>query len=48
MYYEDGSCASGPPPRGLFEYDYKVEAGELWITSGEMPTLANQGTRKDV
>ena len=41
VYYEDGSRASGPPPRALFQYDYKVENGELWIKGGEMPTLAN-------
>jgi Rieske Fe-S protein len=41
VYYEDGSRASGPPPRGLFEYQYKVENGRLWIKGGEMPTLSN-------
>jgi menaquinol-cytochrome c reductase iron-sulfur subunit len=41
VYYEDGSRASGPPPRGLFEYDYKVENGHLWIKGGQMPTLAD-------
>lgn len=41
VYYEDGSRASGPPPRGLFEYDYKVENGDVWVKGGEMPTLAN-------
>lgn len=41
VYYEDGSRASGPPPRGLYQYHYKVENGELWIKGGEMPTLAN-------
>jgi quinol---cytochrome c reductase iron-sulfur subunit, bacillus type len=40
-YYEDGSRAAGPPPRGLFQYDYKVENGELWVKGGEMPTLSN-------
>ena len=40
VYYEDGSRASGPPPRGLFQYDYKVENGQLWIKAGQMPTLA--------
>jgi menaquinol-cytochrome c reductase iron-sulfur subunit len=40
-YYEDGSRAAGPPPRGLFEYNYKVENGELWVKGGEMPTLSN-------
>jgi Rieske Fe-S protein len=37
-YYEDGSRASGPPERGLFQYSYKVEDGELFIKAGEMPT----------
>jgi menaquinol-cytochrome c reductase iron-sulfur subunit len=27
VYYSDGSRASGPPERGLFEYRYKVEQG---------------------
>jgi len=40
-YYDDGSRAAGPPPRGLFQYDYKVENGELWVKGGEMPTLSN-------
>jgi nitrite reductase/ring-hydroxylating ferredoxin subunit len=40
VYYADGSYASGPPPRGLFEYDYKIEEGELWIKAGQVPTLA--------
>jgi menaquinol-cytochrome c reductase iron-sulfur subunit len=38
VYYEDGSRASGPPERGLFEYRYKVEQGNLHIKAGEMPT----------
>ena len=41
VYYADGSRASGPPPRGLFQYDYKVENGQLWIKAGQMPTLAS-------
>jgi len=41
VYYEDGSRAAGPPPRGLYQYDYKVENGALWVKGGEMPTLAN-------
>lgn len=41
VYYADGSRASGPPPRGLFEYDYKIETGELWIKAGQVPTLAS-------
>src|SRR5258706_10204342 len=37
-YYADGTRASGPPQRGLFEYSYKVDRGELQIRAGEMPT----------
>ena len=40
-YYADGSRASGPPPRGLFAYDFKVENDRLWIKAGMMPTLGN-------
>ncbi|HRI15418.1 MAG TPA: Rieske (2Fe-2S) protein [Verrucomicrobiota bacterium] len=41
VYYADGSRASGPPPRGLFQYDYKIEGEQLWIKAGQMPTLAS-------
>ena len=37
-YYQDGSRASGPPERGLFEYSYRVVSGKLLIKAGEMPT----------
>jgi len=37
-YYSDGSRASGPPERGLFEYRYMVEQGKLLIHAGQMPT----------
>jgi len=37
-YYRDGSRASGPPERGLFEYPYKVEDGQITIQAGELPT----------
>jgi nitrite reductase/ring-hydroxylating ferredoxin subunit len=37
-YYADGGRASGPPERGLFEYPYKVQRGELLIRAGELPT----------
>lgn len=43
-YYEDGSRASGPPERGLFEYHYKVEDGKLFIKAGEMPTPGRAST----
>jgi menaquinol-cytochrome c reductase iron-sulfur subunit len=38
VYYQDGSRASGPPERGLFEYKYKIAGGKLLIRPGEMPT----------
>jgi Rieske Fe-S protein len=37
-YYEDGSRASGPPERGLFEHPFKILDGRLHIQAGEMPT----------
>ena len=45
-YYADGSRASGPPPRGLFEYKHKVVGDQLMINAGEMPTLATQACAK--
>jgi Rieske Fe-S protein len=41
-YYADGTRASGPPERGLFEYEHKVIEGKLMISAGKMPTLANE------
>jgi menaquinol-cytochrome c reductase iron-sulfur subunit len=40
VYYADGSHASGPPPRGLFEYASKIESGQLCVRGGELPTLS--------
>lgn len=42
VYYADGSRASGPPERGLFEYEFKIEDGNLMIRAGQMPTLSNR------
>lgn len=41
VYYADGSRASGPPPRGLYTYEYKIENGELIVKGGLLPTLSN-------
>jgi Rieske Fe-S protein len=41
-YYEDGSRASGPPLRGLFEYRLRVEGGALMILAGQLPTLSTE------
>lgn len=38
-FYADGRRASGPPPRSLYQYEYKVEKGQLWVRAGQLPTL---------
>jgi Rieske Fe-S protein len=43
-YYEDGTRASGPPERGLFEYQYQLAGDSLLIHAGDMPTLATQAS----
>jgi Rieske Fe-S protein len=45
-YYEDGSRASGPPERGLFQYRYQIANNSLLIHAGDMPTLATQASCK--
>jgi Rieske Fe-S protein len=47
VYYADGSRASGPPERGLFTYEVKVEKGQLYINAGQMPTLKNRAGKGD-
>jgi Rieske Fe-S protein len=37
-YYADGSRASGPPERGLFEYPFRILDGKLNIEAGATPT----------
>jgi len=44
VYYADGSRASGPPERGLFTYELKVQGGKLLINAGQMPTLKNRAS----
>jgi Rieske Fe-S protein len=39
VYYEDGRRASGPPPRGLYSYEWTIEDGQLKILAGHLPTL---------
>jgi len=43
-YYEDGSHAAGPPPRGLYVYEHSIEKGELIIEAGLQFTLASKNT----
>lgn len=45
VYYSDGSRASGPPERGLFEYRYRVQNENLLIHAGEMPTTGSPNAR---
>jgi menaquinol-cytochrome c reductase iron-sulfur subunit len=40
-YYEDGSRAAGPPPRGLYVYEHMVKNDELLIKAGTIPNLSN-------
>jgi Rieske Fe-S protein len=47
VYYEDGSRASGPPPRGLFHCPWRVTAGRLEVQSPHYPTLHDTLTQKD-
>ena len=41
---QTGSRASGPPERGLFTYELKVQGGKLLINAGQMPTLRNRAS----
>jgi Rieske Fe-S protein len=42
VYYSNGERAAGPPERGLWTYDYRVNGDTLMIDAGQMPTLANE------
>lgn len=44
VYYQNGARAAGPPPRGLYQYKYKVKGNQLLIWAGEMPTLSTQAS----
>jgi quinol---cytochrome c reductase iron-sulfur subunit, bacillus type len=46
-YYRDGSRASGPPERGLFQYPYKVKDGLITIQAGELPTPGSPNAALD-
>jgi ubiquinol-cytochrome c reductase cytochrome b subunit len=47
-YYADGSRASGPPERGLFEYRYRIEGGSCRSRSGRCPpgVASGEGRRR--
>jgi Rieske Fe-S protein len=46
-YYEDGSRASGPPERGLFEYKFKIAGDSLLIHAGNLPTLSTEASCRE-
>jgi Rieske Fe-S protein len=39
VYYENGEHASGPPPRGLYHYVWRVRDGQLEVQAPHFPTL---------
>src|SRR5260221_10422394 len=39
VYYADGEHASGPPPRGMFRCDWRVQDGQLQVRAPHYPTL---------
>jgi Rieske Fe-S protein len=39
VYYASGERASGPPPRGLYQYVWEVRNGELFVQAPHYPTL---------
>jgi menaquinol-cytochrome c reductase iron-sulfur subunit len=42
VYYENGEHASGPPPRGLYQCEWRVnDKGQLEIQAPHLPTLQN-------
>ncbi len=44
VYYQDGAVAAGPPPRGLYQYKYKIVGKQLLIWAGELPTLSTEAS----
>jgi Rieske Fe-S protein len=48
VYYEDGSRASGPPERGLFEFPFKIVDGTVHIKAGELPTPGLSSANKSL
>ena len=46
-YYSDGSRASGPPERGLFEYPIRIQDDVIAIHAGELPTPGPSAARDE-
>jgi len=47
VYYANGDRASGPPPRGLYKAENKIEAGVLQAKLGHLPTLQDTGVQRE-
>ena len=43
VYYPDGTVAGGPPPRPLFEREWRVSGGELLVRTQKLATPAQKG-----
>ena len=43
VYYQDGTVAGGPPPRPLFEREWRLSGGKLTVKTQRLPT-AGAGT----
>ena len=43
VYYPDGRVAGGPPPRPLFEREWRVQDGQLMVRTQKLPTPAQKG-----
>ncbi len=37
VYYEDGSVAAGPPPRGLYKYPVRVNGDQVEVLTSPIP-----------
>ncbi len=37
VYYEDGTVAAGPPPRGLYNYPVRINNGQVEILTSPIP-----------
>jgi Rieske Fe-S protein len=46
VYYANGEHASGPPPRGLFHCQWRVQKGRLEVRAPHYPTLQDTLTKE--
>ena len=46
VYYSNGAHASGPPPRGLYHCDWRVQNGKLEVRAPHYPTLQDTLTKE--